>query len=37
VDNGFQIALYFTALGILWLLIVQFIVGIVEWLRTLLG
>ena len=37
VDAGWQVAVYFVALGVLWLFIAQFVIGIVEWLRRLLG
>ncbi len=37
VDSGFQVALYFVALGILWLFISAFLLGIFEAVRKLLG
>lgn len=37
MDDGFQVALGFFALGLLWLVIVQFVVGIMEWVRKLIG
>jgi hypothetical protein len=37
LDAGFQVALGFVALGLLWLVIATFLLGVVEWLRALLG
>jgi hypothetical protein len=37
MDDGFQVAAYFLGVGILWLVSIQFLVGIVEWLRKLVG
>ena len=37
MDDGFQVALYFLALGLLWLFISAFILGILESLRKLVG
>lgn len=37
MDAGFAVAAGFIGVGLLWLITVQFIVGIVEWIRTLLG
>lgn len=37
MDDGFQVALYFVALGLLWLFIAAFMVGIFQALRALVG
>jgi len=37
MDAGFQVALYFFALGILWLFIAAFILGTFQAVRNLLG
>jgi hypothetical protein len=37
MDVGFQIALSFFGVGILWLLASGWLIGIVEWVRKLLG
>lgn len=37
LDSYFRLALEFAGVGILWLVTVQFLVGIVEWLRRLVG
>jgi len=37
VDDGFNVALQFFALGILWLFIIQFVMAIIGWMVDLLG
>lgn len=37
MDDGFQVALYFVALGLLWLFISAFIIGIFQAIRKLVG
>lgn len=37
VDDGFAVAVGFFAVGVLWLFIATFLLGIVEWLRRLIG
>jgi hypothetical protein len=37
VNVPIQVAFGFFALGILWLLIITFVFGIVEWIRALIG
>jgi hypothetical protein len=37
MDDGFTIALGFFGVGILWLLASGWLVGIVEWVRKLIG
>lgn len=37
MDSGWEIALGFLGIGLLWLVTVQFLVGIIEWLRRLVG
>lgn len=37
LDGPIELAFGFFALGVLWLLIITFMVGIVDWLRRLLG
>lgn len=37
MDDGFQVALMFFALGILWLFISQWLLAIISWIRTFIG
>jgi hypothetical protein len=37
MDNGFKVALAFSGLGLLFMFISLFVLGIVEWLRKLVG
>jgi len=37
MDDGFQVAAYFFALGLLWLFIAAFILGIWQAVRSLIG
>lgn len=37
MDAGFAVALGFVGIGLLWLLAVDITVGVVDWLRKVLG
>lgn len=37
MGSGWQVALAFCALGILWLIVIDFTLGVVAWLRRLVG
>lgn len=37
MDDGFQIAVEFFALGLLWLFIAQFVLAIISFVRQLIG